>query len=180
MEFGPILDLIAIGKSCVAIMSGDRAILLISDSPGRSRELAHRLGGHYVCQMIGLYEQATAARPVAAVITDIGFRRACDIERLRHLLSHHALTATIIALLRDNSHLERVQAVAVGATYLLPADESVSDIFAALAPIIRSTVPTIVDVKGIAAAQNIAQARLQFGNIFDAATHGEEITRISV
>jgi putative nucleotidyltransferase with HDIG domain len=176
-----ILDLIAISGSCVAIMSGDRAIVLISDRPDRSRELAHRLGGHYACQMIGLYEQPTNASPVTAVITDISFRRPTNIERLRHLLSYHrALAATIVALLRDNSHLERVQAVAVGATHLLPADESVSEIFAALAPIIRSTAPRIVDVKGRAAAQNVARAWLQFGNIFNAATHGEDINRISV
>jgi hypothetical protein len=57
----------AIGKSCVATMSGERAILLISDRPDRSRELARRLGGHYACQMIGLHEHPSTGAPVAAV-----------------------------------------------------------------------------------------------------------------
>jgi putative nucleotidyltransferase with HDIG domain len=176
-----ILDLKAIGKSCVATMSGNRAVLLISDRPDRSRDLAHRLGGHYACQMIGLYEQPTTGAPVAAVITDVSFRHATDIERLRHLLSQpRALAAPIVALLRDNSHLERVQAVAVGATYLICADESVSDIWAALAPIIRSKIPSVVAVTSLTPAQNIEQARLQFGTIFNAAERGEGISRIHV
>ena len=162
-------------------MSGDRAILLISDRPDRSRELAHRLGGHYACQMIGLYEQPTTGSPVAAVITDVSFRHPTDIERLRHLLSQpRALAAPIIALLRDNSHLERVQAVAVGATYLLSANDSVSDICSALAPIIRSTTPSVVAATSLTPAQNIEQARLQFGTIFNAAARGEGISRTSV
>jgi putative nucleotidyltransferase with HDIG domain len=182
-QFGvwSILDLKAIGKSCVETMSGDRPILLISDRPDRSRELAHRLGGHYVCQMIGLYEEPNTAAPVAAVITDVGFRNPTDIERLRHLLSHpRAVAAPIVALLRDNSHLERVQAVAVGATYLFPAEESVSDILAALAPIIRSTIPSVVPTTSLTPAENIAQARLQFGTIFNAAARGEHVSRSSV
>jgi putative nucleotidyltransferase with HDIG domain len=173
-----IFDQRAIGKSCVTTMSGDRAILLISDRPDRSRELAHRLGRHYACQMIGLYEQPTGLAPVAAVITDIAFRHPAVIEPLRHLLSQPRAVATpIVALLRDNSHLERVQAVAVGATYLFPAD---SDILAALAPIIRSTIPSVAPATKLTPAQNIEQARLQFGTIFNAAARGAGVSRTSV
>ena len=129
MEFGPVLDLKAIGKSGARTMSSDRAILLISDRPDRSRDLAHRLGGLCACRTIGLYEQQATAQPVAAVVTDVGFRHPADIERLRHVLSQpRGLAVPIVAILRDNSHLERVQAVAVGATFLFPADVSVSDI----------------------------------------------------
>ena len=123
-------------------MSSDHAILLISDRPDRSRELAHRLRGLCACQTIGLYEQHTTAEPVAAVVTDVGFRHPADIERLRHLLSQpRAMATPIVAILRDNSHLKRVQAVAVGATFLFPANVPVADISAVLAPIIRSTIP---------------------------------------
>ena len=98
-------------------MSSDRAILLISDRPDRSRELARRLGRLFACRMIGLYEPQSTAEPVAAVVTDVGFRHPADIERLRHHLSQpRALAVPIAAILRDNSHLERVQAIAVGAT----------------------------------------------------------------
>ena len=115
------------------------------------------------------------------MITDVGFRHPTDIERLRHLLSRpRALATPIVALLRDKSHLERVQAVAVGATYLLPADDSVSDILAALAPIIRSTIPSVAPATSLTPAQNIEEARLQFGTIFNAAARGEGISRASV
>jgi putative nucleotidyltransferase with HDIG domain len=181
MDFGHIFDLKTAGKPCATSMSSDRAILLISDHPERSRDLAHRLCGHYPCQMIGLYEQQTAMASVAAVIIDVGFRHPADIERLRHLLSQpHAVVAPIVALLRDNSHLERVQAVAVGATFLVPANVSVSDICAALAPIIRSTAPLVIPATTLAPEQNIEQARLQFETIFSAVAHGDHVSRASV
>jgi putative nucleotidyltransferase with HDIG domain len=174
-------DLKAFGKSCAISMSSDRKILLISDRPARSRELAHRLGGRYVCRMIGLYEQQATAEPVAAVITDVWFRHLSDIERLRHLLSQPcAVAAPIVALLQDNSHLERVQAVAVGATFLLAADVSVSEIYASLAPILRSMIPPVVPATSLVPAQDIEQARLQFGTIFNAAARGEHVSRTSV
>ena len=162
-------------------MSSDRAILLISDHPDKCRELAHRLGVLYACQMIGLYEQRTPAAPVSAVITDVGFRHSSDIERLRLLLSQScAATAPIVALLRGNSHLERVQAVAVGATFLVPANVSAADIWSALVPIIRSLIPEVVPATGVAPAHEIEQTRLQFGNIFNAVARGEFVSRTSV
>ena len=162
-------------------MSSDRAILLISDRPDRSRELAHRLRSLCACQTIGLYEQHTTAQPAAAVVTDVGFRHPADIERLRHLLSQpRGLAVPIVAILRDNSHLERVQAVAVGATLLFPSDVSVSDIAAALAPIARSTIPWVVPATSLAPGQNIERARLEFVTIFSAAARGEGISKTSV
>jgi len=181
VEFGFVPDLKVFGKPCAAPMPSDRAILLISDRPDRSRELARRLGGFYACRIAGLYEQQTTAEPVAAVVTDVGFRDPADIERLRHLLSEpRALAVPIVAILRDNSHLERVQAVAVGAAFLFPADASVSDISAALAPAIRSTISSVVPAASLAPAQNIEQARLHFGTIFNAAARGEGVSRTSV
>ena len=162
-------------------MSSDHAILLISDHPARSRELAHRLGDRYACRMIELYEHQTTAEPVAAVITDVGFRHPTDIERLRHhLLQPREMAVPIVALLQDDSHLERVQAVAVGATLLLPADLSVSEICAALAPIIRSTIPRVVPATSLTPAQDIERARYQFGTIFSAAARGERVSKASV
>jgi putative nucleotidyltransferase with HDIG domain len=161
-------------------MSSDRAILLISECPDRSRELAHQLRGLYACRMIGLYDQV-AMDPVAAVVTDVGFHHPADIARLRHLLSQpRALAVPIVAILRDNSHLERVQAVAVGATVLFPADVSVSDISAALAPAVRSTIPPALSGASLTPAQNIEHARFQFGTIFNAVARGQEVSTTSV
>jgi hypothetical protein len=80
------------------------------------------------------YEQESTAELVTAVVTDVGFRHHSDIDRQHRLLSKpRALAAPIVAILRDNSYLQRVQAAAVGATFLFSADVSVSDIFSALA-----------------------------------------------
>jgi putative nucleotidyltransferase with HDIG domain len=162
-------------------MSSDRAILLISDRPDRSHKLALRLGGHCKCRTTGLYEQESTAGLVTAVVTDVGFRHHSDIERLHHLLSKpRALAAPIVAILRDNSYLQRVQAAAVGAAFLFPADVSVSDIFSALAPVIRSMSPWGEPTTSLTPAQNIEQAKLHFGTIFNAAARGESVSTTSV
>ena len=141
MEFGPVLDLKAIGKSDAVYVQRPRDPSDFGSSRPKP-DLAHRLCDLCACRTIGLYEQQATAQPVAAsIVTDVGFRHPADIERLRHVLSQpRGLAVPILAILRDNSHLERVQAVAVGATFLFPANASVSDISAALAPIIRSTI----------------------------------------
>ena len=162
-------------------MSSDRAILLISDRPDRSQELARRLGGLCSCRTTGLYEPESTAELVTAVVTDVGFRHPSDIERLHHLLSgSRASAAPIVAILRDNSYLQRVQAAAVGATFLFPANVSVSDISSALAPVFRSTTPWVEPAASLAPAQTIEQASLHFGTIFNAAARGEGISRASV
>jgi putative nucleotidyltransferase with HDIG domain len=181
MELDPVLDLKAARGSGTTTMSSDGAILLISDRPDRSRELAHRLGGLCACRTVGLYEQQSTAESVTAVITDVDFRHPAGIKRLRHLLSQpRALAAPIVAILRDDSHVERVQAVAVGATAFFPANVSVSAISAALAPVIRSTSPWAAPAEGLAPEQNIEQTRLQFGTIFSAAARGELVSRTGV
>ncbi len=162
-------------------MFTDDAILLISDHPERSQELAYRLDGLCGCRMIGLGDQTHAAGPVTAVITDVGFRDPANIERVRDLLSQpRASRAPIVAILRDNSHQERVQATALGATSLLPADASVADISVALAPVIRSRTARIASAAGLSPAQNVEQAVFQFGDMFAAATRGDTINRTGV
>jgi hypothetical protein len=94
--------------------------------------------------------------------------------------SPRALAAPIVAILRDNSYLQRVQAAAVGATFLFPANVSVSDISSALAPVIRSAIPWVAPTTSLAPAQNIEQARLHFGTIFNSAARGEGLSRTSV
>jgi putative nucleotidyltransferase with HDIG domain len=157
-------------------MSSDRAILLISDRPDRGRDLAHRIGGLCACRTIGLYDQQATAQSLAAVVTDVGFRNPTDIERLRDLLAQLCALATpVVAVLRDNSHLERVQAVAVGASFLIPPDAPVSEILAVLAPIVRPVIPWVEPTTSLAPAQNIEQARLQFVTIFNKAARGKRV-----
>jgi putative nucleotidyltransferase with HDIG domain len=162
-------------------MSSEPAVLLISDRPDRSRALAHTLGGLCTCRTVGLYEQKSTLGLVTVVITDVGFRHPPDILRLRRLLLQpRIIPAPIIAVLRDSSHLERVQAMALGATALLPANASVSDISAVLLPIIRSALSKAPPTKRLTPLQNIERARLQFGAIFGAAARGEVVSRTSV
>jgi putative nucleotidyltransferase with HDIG domain len=162
-------------------MLTDNAILLISDQPERSQELADQLAGLSGCRMIGLDSRANGSEPVAAVVTDVGFRDPANIKRVRELLARPRKSRSpIVAILRDNSHQERVQATALGATSLLPASASISDICVALAPVLRSNATPAAPAAGPAPAQNVEQAVDQFGDMFAAAMRGEAVERTTV
>jgi len=158
-------------------VSSDNTTLLISDRPDCSRELAHRLGAICRCQTMALFDRQPVAAVAAAVVADVGFRDPANIRRVRELLSWpRASGAPIIAILRDNSHQERVQATALGATVLLPATASDLDLAAALAPAVRYEQPCASAAATLSPAQNIEQASLQFGMLFSAAVRGEAPT----
>ena len=162
-------------------MSIDPVVLVISDRTDRSQRLASVLGALCRCRTVGLYEQKSAAGPVTAIVTDVGLRHPPDILRLSRILLQPRLVATpIIAILRDNSYLERVQATALGATYVLPATASVADISAVLAPIVSSPFHQTISGPGLTPAQNIECADLQFRTIFGAVARGEIINRTVV
>jgi putative nucleotidyltransferase with HDIG domain len=162
-------------------MFNDSAILLISDRPDRSRELARQLDALYGCQMIGLYDQMHPVAAAMAVVTDIGFRDQADIECTRHLLSQvGASGAPIVAILRDNSHHERVQATALGATTVLPNTVSVADISAALGGVTRPHEPYIGPTASSSPAQNVEQAFFRFDDMFSAAARGDVINPTGV
>ncbi len=117
-------------------MSIDRALLLISDRADQSRELASRISSLYRCRTVGLYEDENdAGRTPTAIVIDVALTDGLAIERLRHRLSPLRVSAApIVAILRADTHLERVQAAALGATLIFPADVSVPEISAALEP----------------------------------------------
>jgi putative nucleotidyltransferase with HDIG domain len=118
---------------------------------------------------------------VSAVAIDVDLSRPPDILRLRRLLLQpHLLEAPIIAILRDNSHLERVQATALGATFLLPTNASVPEISAVLRLAGRSSMPQALPAASFTPAQNIERARFQFGAIFGAAGSGKVVKRTEV
>lgn len=161
--------------------SSGGTILLISDRPEQRGDLTKRLCEKFPCEILALYGEDTASGQIAAVITDVSFRRPADIDRLRHLLTQpRALAAPILALLRNDGHLERIQASAVGATVVLPAHASAADIFATLAPKLRSRPPKPSSVAKLAMKQSVELAQLQFTSIFGAVARKEIVDKIEV
>lgn len=155
-------------------------VLLISDRDDQSRDLGSWIGRVCACRNIGLHERADPAKNVAAVVTDIAFRDAAGIARLRSLLAQYRGTATpIIAVLRDNSHYEQVQAVALGASTVLPSTASSDEICRAVAAALGVDIADLPATPASAAA-HVEQARLEFHTIFRAATCGEAFTRTEV
>src|SRR5579859_5689657 len=96
-------------------MSASPGILLISDRPQWGKELAAGLQTVAGCRMIEPGDRQTAAPPSAVVVLDVDLRRSSEVENLRSLLTAPRRAAIpIVALLRNESHVERVQAAALG------------------------------------------------------------------
>jgi putative nucleotidyltransferase with HDIG domain len=161
-------------------MSSEHTILLISDRLNLSRDLAQQLAHFCACRTIRLGEQDNSASPVTAFVTDIRFSSPPAVQQVRRLLAQLRASATpIVAILRDDSHLERVQAAAIGATCLLHPSASASDVFAAIAPKTRATkLPT--SPNDLTPAQNLEQSRIHFSNLFGAAARGEPLSHTEV
>src|SRR5579862_7965528 len=97
------------------------SVLLISDRSDRSRELASWIARVCSCRSVGLHDQAHSAKDVAVIVTDVAFRDPGHVARLRSLLTQcRGATTPIAAVLRDDNRHEQVQAVALGATCVLP------------------------------------------------------------
>jgi putative nucleotidyltransferase with HDIG domain len=162
-------------------MPAANSVLLISDRPDRSRELAGRLARLSTCRTIPLYGDEGPTESVSAVVTDVDFDCPADIDRLRQLLSKpRAAAAPILAILRDSGYPKQIQAAAIGATWLFPASAPFSEIRAALSRVLRRTMSELKSHAGLPSSPNIEQARLDFANIFRAAAVGQTISRPSV
>jgi putative nucleotidyltransferase with HDIG domain len=162
-------------------MSGHRTILLISDRPDRSQELAGQLARVSACRTIDLHENDGAVKPVSAIVVDVDLRKPADIERLRCLLSKARSPSTpILAMLRNDSRLTRVQAAAVGATSTFPVAAPFSAISEALTPASEPAIGQPVTPEALAVTRIVEQARVKFGRIFSAAAIGEPVSRVEV
>jgi len=156
-------------------------VLLISDRADQSRDLGNWIGRVCACCSIALHERPGIAKDAAAVVTDVAFRDGAGIARLRSLLAPFRSAATpIMAVLRDNSHYEQVQAVALGATSVLPSTASPADVGRAVAAALGGALPAPETSAAASAAEHVERARLEFHGIFHAATCGENFTRAAV
>ena len=150
------------------------AIVLVTDRPDRSRNLANQLNSLYACRTISVDETVTISAPAAAIVTDVRFNRPATIESLRRLVG--ALRgAVFVALLRDDGHLERVQAAAVGATLLLPPNAEFFLVSNALRSALRSTVGILPPHQTQTARQIVDEAKNRFAGIFSAARCNQKI-----
>jgi putative nucleotidyltransferase with HDIG domain len=162
-------------------MTDNPTVLLISDRSDQSAELGGRIGRVGTCRRMGLHDRLRSTKDLAAVVTDVAFRDAADIAQLRSLLAQFRGGGTpILALLRDNKHHEQVQAVALGATAVLPATASSAEICRAVAAALEAVVPSAQQAAASSPAQQVEQARLEFHGIFSAATCGDTFTRTAV
>ncbi|PTM38548.1 HD domain-containing phosphohydrolase [Bosea sp. 124] len=114
-------------------------MLLITDRPDESRDLARRLALWGPCTVVGL-EQATdgpVTQPTIVVSdADLGQRRSVEAMRVA-LARHRSRGAPYICLLRDMTARSTIQARAIGATEVLPADAACSLLLQTVSQLLR-------------------------------------------
>jgi putative nucleotidyltransferase with HDIG domain len=155
-------------------MRDKSCILLISDRRDRNQRLADTLTRLQSCQTVGLLDGEFAAEAACAVVLDVGLSVPTNVDRLRQLVTKsRTSSAPVIALLREDTHLERVQAAALGATIQLSVGGSLFDVFNAVAPIIQSAMPA----EDLSAAENLERAGRDLRTIFTGAASGAGVGR---
>ena len=155
-----------------------RTILLISDREDCSREFAEFVRHHVCpCRLIGLGAEAGAISAFAAIIVDVRFYGSHNIEPLRRLLTQaRSDTTPVLAILRDSSRLEEVQAAALGATSLIHPS-SFRQTCLAIQRLLGSIVGCTSSPRSRTPKENVEQARLEFGKLFRAAGNADTVTR---
>ena len=120
-----------------------RALLLISDRADQSCELAARISTLCRCLAIGLHEDTNIVlRAATAIVIDVALTDGLVIGRVQYLLSRYrAPTAPVVAILRADTHPRASSSGRSWRNHHFPADVSVKEIAAALAPIIGRVMP---------------------------------------
>ncbi len=99
-------------------------MLLITDRTGQGHKLDRLLSLWGPCAVVDL-NRPVAPRPVARqlLISDVDLASRASVEAVRHALATHRAAGTPhLCLLRDQSARTAVQASAIGASAVLPAD----------------------------------------------------------
>ncbi|MBA4334561.1 MAG: hypothetical protein C0420_06420 [Methylobacterium sp.] len=99
-------------------------MLLITDRSDGNPELARRLGLLRPCAVLILGREAPKAdQPVSIVVGDVDLGRRESVEAMRQALARHrGQGAPYLCLLREMTVRTAIQARAIGATEVLPAD----------------------------------------------------------
>lgn len=103
-------------------------MLLITDRRDGSRSLQRMLALWGPCEVVGLHEAAGVAGSARSLtVSDVELADAAAVTAIRRALSRHrAADAPYLCLLRNLSPRNVMQANAIGATRILPADAPVS------------------------------------------------------
>lgn len=139
-------------------------LLLLTDTPVRGERLARSLavlGPSHVVDLLDPAEAGAGPEPerVRAVISDIAFGGSAPLAALkRHLDRLGPRRPPYVCLLREDSSRARVQAAALGAASILPADRAPHLLAEAVTPFL--TPPAPASVAQAAAGADAALTRI--------------------
>ncbi len=136
-------------------------LLLITDDPGRSGDLAGGLDAGVAYRVHDLRDEADPAEAAAVVITDVQDFGAESLERLRRLLARVRRGAPLIVVLRQDTPKMRLKALALGASRTVRAPFDLSLLQSALGATGTPAEPLPPDVE-----RRTEAARLFYGTVF--------------
>lgn len=155
-------------------------MLLITDRVERSRSLARALSAWGPCEVMALADAETAAPgPRRLIVTDVSLSDRGSIEVLRQALARHrSAGAPYLCLLREQSARAIIQANAIGATDMLPADSPTAMILQAVGQVLNA------DAKHIAAGtaaplihSHFIAATAALADMLEAAAEGRGLSK---
>ena len=164
------------GSRCRVARGGPRcgatvgAFLLLTDTPDRAARLARDLapvGPSLVLDVLdpGQADQTPDRATVRAVVSDISFRGPAPVAGLkRHLDRLGRERPPYVCLLHEDTPRARTQALALGATHVVPASRAQSLIGAAF--------PAKPDAAQVPVADAVSQAAVVLTRVFDLARQG--------
>jgi putative nucleotidyltransferase with HDIG domain len=162
-------------------MAARRLFLLITDRPCRSRDRAAQLALLGACRTIALHDRRTDVGLVAAIVTDVGLDNPSDIGLLRDMLSARGSSTTpVLALLRNNTRLARVQAIALGTTATLDASASDIELTSRLRQLLGLPSSSIEAAADAAVRQRAGQTREVLAGVFAAVARDRAVDMSSI
>jgi len=95
------------------------SVKVVADSAERASELKSRLAGFFAAEYLSL-EALRRSKPGKFTVVDIDLRHPAQVNSVRRWLKARPLGGEVVVSVDYASHLESVQAYAIGATCLMP------------------------------------------------------------
>jgi putative nucleotidyltransferase with HDIG domain len=136
-------------------------LLLITDDPDRSADLARNLDPRVPCQIHNLCTETVPVERATALVTDVSDLGPVTVERLRSLLAQTRHGVPLVVLLHRDTPHARLQALALGASQTLSAPFDLS----LVQPVLNGP-DVLPDPPSVCAKRHAEAARSFYGAVF--------------
>jgi putative nucleotidyltransferase with HDIG domain len=155
-------------------------MLVLTDRRGEIARLKRDLNLISPCRVMAVEEVGHDTTTDKLIISDVATNSAGQIEQLRKAIARHRRdNAPLLCLLRDNTHLAKTQAFAIGASLTLPVDASREALHAAVTQLLNPEGASLID-QTTSTRAGAQKAALVLADIMDSVEGGGFIEQESL